>query len=256
MLERITLHHRRIAASVLVASTLLLPAITHAASASFVRAGCAETKPGLCRIQLEPFTVSPSKGGTLLEVALRIDGWTVYDVRTDSSDYYRPSAAWAVPLPALGVAVRCGATHRVEVAVGDSYVHPTLVVVGTSGAVACPTVADEDGDGIGNRADNCPTVSNLDQTDRGGVGAGSPPDGIGDVCQCGDVSGDGRVTVADATLMLRALLVPPTATLATPALCDVGGSPNCTTADATIVRRALLAPPTATIALHCVPALP
>lgn len=240
----------------LATATMLIPAIAHAASASFVRAGCAESKPGLCRVHLDPFTVSPGKGATVREVAVRVDGQTVYDVRTDASDFYRPASEWSVPLPESGVAVRCGATHRVEVAVSDSIVHPALVVVGTSDSVTCPSVPDADGDGLGDRADNCPTVSNLNQMDRGGLGAGSPPDGIGDACQCGDVSGDGRVTVADATLMLRALLVPPTATLTRPGLCDVGGSPSCTTADATIVRRALLMPPTASIATHCVPALP
>jgi len=36
------------------------------------------------------------------------------------------------------------------------------------------------------------------------VGAGSPPDGIGDACQCGDVNNDGFVTGTDATLIKRA----------------------------------------------------
>lgn len=113
---------------------------------------------------------------------------------------------------------------------------------------------DHDGDGRLDFQDNCPYAANPTQLDTGGVGAGSAPDGIGDACQCGDVSGDGRVSIADVTLISRSLLVPPTAALVRPQLCDVGGSTGCTNADATIVKRALLAPPTATIQKSCAPA--
>lgn len=112
-------------------------------------------------------------------------------------------------------------------------------------------LTDSDGDGIADPADNCPHVANPDQTDRGGVGAGSAADGIGDACQCGDVNGDGRVTTSDAVMLSRSLLVPATASLARPDLCDVGGASACTNADAVIVRRALLQPPTAEIRPAC-----
>jgi len=133
---------------------------------------------------------------------------------------------------------------------------------GPSGRFATPPVRpdpdplDLDLDGVANASDNCPTVANADQADAGGVGVGSAPDRIGDACQCGDVSGDGRVTLSDAALVQRAQLVPPIATLARPALCDVGGSRGCTIADAVILRRALLTPPTASIAPACAPAPP
>jgi hypothetical protein len=116
--------------------------------------------------------------------------------------------------------------------------------------------ADADGDGVGDVGDNCPHFANSGQADIGGIGASSGPDGIGDACQCGDVSGNGRVTTADATLITRSLLVPPTATLARADLCNVGGSAACTTADAVIVTRALLVPPTATVGQVCAAALP
>jgi hypothetical protein len=116
---------------------------------------------------------------------------------------------------------------------------------------------DSDGDGIGDVADNCPHEPNASQTDQGGIGAASGPDGIGDACQCGDVVGtNGRVTTADATAITRSLLVPPTATLTRPQLCNVGGNASCTTADAVIVTRALLVPPTATVQQVCTPGLP
>ncbi len=122
----------------------------------------------------------------------------------------------------------------------------------------CNAGVDTDSDGIDDACDNCLDVSNWDQLDRGGLGVGNTPDGIGDACQCGDVSGDGRITVADAVIITRSLLTPPTATPARPDLCDVGGSPspatqNCSMSDAVIIRRALLSPPTATIQPVCVP---
>lgn len=111
--------------------------------------------------------------------------------------------------------------------------------------------ADPDRDGVASVVDNCPFAANPDQADSGGVGAGSTPDAVGDACQCGDVSGDGRVTIADAVLISRALLVPPTVDLPHPDRCDVGGSAACTNADAILLRRALLVPATATIRERC-----
>ncbi len=119
-----------------------------------------------------------------------------------------------------------------------------------------PVQLDDDADAVGDVCDNCAYTPNVGQSDVGGIGPAAPPDGIGDVCQCGDVNGNGRVTTADATLVTRSLLVPPTATLAQPALCDVGGTTACSTADATILTRALLVPPTATISQACAPAIP
>ncbi len=104
--------------------------------------------------------------------------------------------------------------------------------------------------------DNCPFFANGAQADGGGVGAGSPGDGRGDDCQCGDVTADTRVSVADATVISRALLVPPTATMTRPDLCDVSGDSNCSVADSVVIQRALLSPPTATIVNRCTPAIP
>jgi len=132
---------------------------------------------------------------------------------------------------------------------------------GPSGRFVAPPVRpdpdpiDADLDGVANAEDVCPTVADPAQTDTGGVGPLAGPDRIGDACQCGDVNGDGRVTLSDAALVQRSLLVPPTASLTRPELCDVGGSRGCSLADAVIVRRALLSPPTAAIESACVPPL-
>jgi len=104
--------------------------------------------------------------------------------------------------------------------------------------------------------DNCPYAWNPDQYDSAGIGTGSLPDGIGDECQCGDVSGDGQVSSVDAAIIMRALMRPPLASMARPELCDVGGSIDCSSVDAAIVFRSLMVPPLAAIQQQCGPAQP
>jgi hypothetical protein len=119
---------------------------------------------------------------------------------------------------------------------------------GAAGNVRCAT-----GQTVG-CDDNCPYWPNPGQEDNGGIST-TVPDGIGDACQCGDVSGDGRVTSADSVIIKRALVIPPRAVMAHPERCDVGGSAACTSADSVIVQRALSTPPRATIFQQCDPAL-
>jgi hypothetical protein len=90
--------------------------------------------------------------------------------------------------------------------------------------------------------DNCPFTANLDQADAGSVGLESPPDGIGDACQCGDVSDDGLVTLADFT-QIRSWLasggtLPPTPDFEA-SKCAVGGGMGCGLGDFVLVRRAV-----------------
>jgi subtilisin-like proprotein convertase family protein len=136
-----------------------------------------------------------------------------------------------------------------------------VTVAGRAGTAArvvryVPAAIDADRDAVADAADNCPYAPNPLQEDAGAIGLGSAPDGIGDACQCGDVSGDGVLTLADALLVTRSTLVPPTAMLVRPELCDVGGTAGCTLADAVVLRRAVLVPPTAVVVQQCGPALP
>jgi cysteine-rich repeat protein len=48
-----------------------------------------------------------------------------------------------------------------------------------TGAPSVCKMLDTDGDGIPDLRDNCPYTANADQKDSGGLGVGSPPDGIG-----------------------------------------------------------------------------
>jgi Chitobiase/beta-hexosaminidase C-terminal domain len=117
----------------------------------------------------------------------------------------------------------------------------------TSTFSPCATVAsgppnDGDGDGVLNASDDCPMVPDAAQSDSGGVG-GTAPDGIGDVCQCGDVTLDGAVTASDVTLY-REHLANPTGI---PFLADTSGkcsvfgalSSQCDIVDLVVLRRAL-----------------
>lgn len=112
-------------------------------------------------------------------------------------------------------------------------------------APVCDPFFDADGDGVGDACDNCVETANSGQEDAGGVGPTSPPDGIGNACQCGDVNDDGFVTGLDGTLITRAALnLAPfpngVSDLAAPDKCDVGGTAGCSGLDGTLVKRASL----------------
>jgi hypothetical protein len=110
----------------------------------------------------------------------------------------------------------------------------------------CPSArpadqSDADADGLGNACDNCPRHANAAQTDRGGWGAASLADGIGDPCQCGDASDDGVVTQADVD-QVRAFLAGSGAR-AGAEQCHIVGAPACDVGDAAAMRRRLAGRP-------------
>jgi len=98
-------------------------------------------------------------------------------------------------------------------------------------------------------------------SDVGGVGTGSPPNGIGDVCECGDLDQNGFVTQEDLDLY-RLALVFPTIEALSPAqrdLCRVsssgGESDECGIAQVVQIARALAGLPPEIEPL-CAPTLP
>ncbi len=77
----------------------------------------------------------------------------------------------------------------------------------------CDENPDVDGDGMMDFRDFCPNViSYPTQKDTGAMSIGGfahqEPDGIGDKCQCGDVTGDGHVDVYDNLEILMYMLAP------------------------------------------------
>ena len=99
---------------------------------------------------------------------------------------------------------------------------------------------DLDGDGDPDACDNCPFVANPGQEDTGGVDT-AEPDGIGNACQCGDVTGNGIVNGQDAnTIKRHGLGLEPNPTFVVPGNCDVSGSNSCNGQDANAVKREAL----------------
>jgi hypothetical protein len=108
-------------------------------------------------------------------------------------------------------------------------------------------VMDSDFDGSSDPIDNCIFVPNRNQEDNGGVGW-IVPDGVGDVCQCGDADLDASVQSADV-LELNACLE---GAAACEALCDGTNDGACTAADITAIQLAL----SGLGSLSCSPPLP
>lgn len=90
--------------------------------------------------------------------------------------------------------------------------------------------ADSDGDGWLDTADFCPTVANAVNLDSDG-------DGLGDVCQCGDVTGDQALDALDLA-QYRRVLAGVDADFTRPGLCNTweDGSP-CDLLDVVVIAR-------------------
>jgi hypothetical protein len=82
------------------------------------------------------------------------------------------------------------------------------------------SVVDTDGDGVPDFYDNCPRWPDASQSD---VDA----NGIGDACECGDQTGDGRVDANDLIAINMAVFTPALATL----LCDANNDGRCDVRD-------------------------
>jgi hypothetical protein len=86
---------------------------------------------------------------------------------------------------------------------------------------------DLDADGLLVDTDNCPNVSNEAQAD-------ADDNGIGDLCQCGDVNADGVTNVTDALVIARGQV---SSGGEAEAHCDVNGDRFCNVSDALILAR-------------------
>ncbi|MBK7951136.1 MAG: thrombospondin type 3 repeat-containing protein [Deltaproteobacteria bacterium] len=115
---------------------------------------------------------------------------------------------------------------------------------------------DTDRDGIANQFDNCPWVANANQLDNGGLGSSTAPDGIGNACQCGDVTGEGQVNDTDAAFIKRHALGLSAALFLVPDNCDVTGDGACNGTDATLIRHAAAGTLNPLFGQHCPNAMP
>jgi lysophospholipase L1-like esterase len=109
-------------------------------------------------------------------------------------------------------------------------------------ALALPTTAlaqDVDADGVPDVSDNCVHIANPGQEDVGGL-FGPPGDGIGDVCQCGDVTGDGSVDLLDAATYQRAMEDALPLALDEDTCSVIGGRLDCDPNDRQTLREAIV----------------
>ncbi len=115
-----------------------------------------------------------------------------------------------------------------------------------------PAGPDADADGVPDAFDDCPFAADPAQVD-------SNADGIGDACQCGDVSGDGFVSAVDADLVQLWLASPGVPPAGLPR-CNVSGAAaaagtDCRIDDYAVLQRAASGRPPGP-ANVCGPALP
>ncbi len=117
----------------------------------------------------------------------------------------------------------------------DGFYDGAEIAAGTN-----PFIADSDFDSLGDAQDNCPTIPNPQQEDRGGL-LSTTPNGRGDACECGDVTDDGIVDGADETLFRSKLANPGVPfPFAAEVKCSVlGRSQECDVVDVTVIQRAL-----------------
>jgi hypothetical protein len=110
-----------------------------------------------------------------------------------------------------------------------------------------PPDLDSDGDGVPDTTDNCRYTRNLSQQDSGSINS-STRDGIGDACQCGDLTGDGIVDSQDLRLYKSVLQETTPIGMPTPELCDLNGDHVCSAKDITTLTQLLTAAETGSAA--------
>jgi hypothetical protein len=136
-----------------------------------------------------------------------------------------------------------------RVTVGGTFRHAGYGLSAYYATWVPPGGTDTDHDGADDVCDNCKYVSNAAQTDSGGIGT-TLADGMGDACQCGDVTGDGRVLDSDVDA-IRDGLTGVTAAVVAADRCSVSGAidasftsagmrRDCNVADLSVLERALL----------------
>jgi hypothetical protein len=114
-----------------------------------------------------------------------------------------------------------------------------LIVCAFLVSPASAIAQDADSDGVPDLTDNCVHVANPGQEDVGGL-FGPPPDGVGDVCQCGDVNGDGQIDLLDAATYQRGLADVLPVALDEEKCSVIGGRLDCEPNDQQTLREAIV----------------
>jgi len=183
----------------------------------------------------------PSQGGFDLAVNLPFTAVRLGTIQVDTADGDPP------PLVLEGADVVSPADAALIEANAESVDTQNVALTQAGGLLR-----DLDGDGIVDDSDRCIYAYDPTNTDRSGVGDPAPgPDGIGDVCQCGDAhglsvpvgSGGGVVNNADVMLIQQALTGQnPDAEVGN--RCSVSGDSTCDIKDAVVLQLATDGPST------------
>jgi hypothetical protein len=94
----------------------------------------------------------------------------------------------------------------------------------------CTPAGDADSDGVADPCDKCPSLVHADQSDN-------DDNGIGNVCQCGDVTGDGFTNITDALMIAFGQVGYAESGYGK---CDVNGDKFCNVTDALRIARGLV----------------
>ncbi len=173
--------------------------------------------------RIPPAGVDAASGGASL-VAVGVDTTCAVRARTGAIVCRDASGASGLELPPPE-SLNGTAGTAVELVAGDGHF------------LAIRDASDRDADGDLDLADSCPLRANSSQTDSNG-------DGVGDVCQCGDLSGDGSVTSADVSALRSHLSGQTPLSPAALERCSVrGGSATCDIVDLAILQRSLFLEP-------------
>jgi hypothetical protein len=74
---------------------------------------------------------------------------------------------------------------------------PIDVADGSPTCWGTPSTHDEDGDGVVDECDNCPSIANANQSDVGEINAGQTADGVGDACDPRPAAGGDGIFLFD-----------------------------------------------------------
>lgn len=152
-----------------------------------------------------------------------------------------------------------GAAEVAGLPPGNPFVEPGGTTIAGDQALLTGSGAtgeDFDGDGVQNDTDNCVFTFNPLQADNGGF-ATTAVDGLGDLCQCGDLDMDGQIqnTGSDVS-RLRQVVAGLDSDENSLGLCSVSDSPSCDMKDVIVLQRQLVGAPAPPIASACLRAIP
>jgi para-nitrobenzyl esterase len=186
--------------------------------------------------------ITPDAGDALLSDAMQT-AWTSY------ADNGVPIATptWGPFAPGPGNPASLGSAFVWNLDAGNNLIN-SYVQAGTLRDGRCAQLAlpannlNSDFDSFTNDRDNCPFATNSDQADAGSIGT-DPSDGIGDRCQCGDVTDNGIVDSADVALLRTRLAGGPPLSIHGVSKCNVeSSSAACDIVDVAVMRRRLATP--------------